>query len=100
MRHAALLAVADEGGKLAHTVGDGVVQQSEFALERLHGGVGAVRPLGARGRRLGVYDFVLCLGGDGPRRRAATEHPLDAKNFTLHATPPPTPMGWFYQSGD
>ena len=31
---------------------------------------------------------------------AAANHPLDAKNFTLHATPPATPMMCFYQRGD
>ena len=92
--HVSVAAIADEGGKFAHGVGDGGVEFGEFALERLHLAVGRIGPSEARRRGLGVYALTRCLGVCG---RVVTEHPLDAKNFALHATSPATLNFCFYQ---
>ena len=89
VRHAALAAVADQHGKLALVAGDGGMQQSKLAIERLHGG--GIGRLGARRRGFGLYALVMRRVDDGARRRAAGDHPLDAKNLMLHATSPRGP---------
>ena len=86
-----LAVVADEGGKLAHGMGDGVVELGEFALERLRRAVGHIGPPEARRRGFGVCDLIRCFGARGPRGQVATDHPLDAKNLTLHETFPRNP---------
>ena len=100
VRHVALLAVADEGGQFAHVVGDGVVQHGKLALERLHGAVIGLGRCDGRLRRLGVCGLVLGCGACAAGRRAAAEHALDAKYFTLHVTPLATPRCILYQSGN
>src|SRR6185437_13167997 len=72
-RHPPVVAVVDQRGKFASVAGDGVVQERELGQEPLH-----------RGVRL-LLDVVLQRRS---RRHAGAEHLLDAKNLTLHATPP------------
>ncbi len=99
-RHTALLAFADQGSDLAPVMRDRFLHERELALERV---AGNVAPGADFAQRLELIDGLALAGRRlGRRRRPAVgEHPLDAKNFALHAHAPRNPSpNIFYPQAD